>query len=155
MAPEASSPMIYAGTFRHRMDSKNRITIPADWRTGETTKFYVRINSSGACIQVMPPSDFQRLKESFETLPSMTPGDRLRAVRNFAAESLVCNADRQGRMVLPDDYCKRIGCKDDGKENLVLVGSFDRFEIWSAEQWETTQRAEQSAYRNAASLLGL
>ena len=148
MSLETSTSMIYAGTFRHGIDQKNRITIPAGWRSDEGTTFYVRVKSEG-CIQVLPPEAFRQIKENINKLPS--PHERQVLTRQFASESQECKADKQGRMVLPPEFCTRIGFESE----IVLVAAYDQFEIWNAAKWETTQAADKSAYPNSASLVGL
>jgi MraZ protein len=151
MASQAATPIIFAGQFRHGIDAKHRVTIPADWRAGGGETFYLRVDTTGSYLQVMPPDEFRRLKEKIEALPSASPRERMQAVRQFASESQTCVADKQGRMVLPPEFCTKIGLKGE----IVLVGVFDRFEIWNAARWETMHAAETPTYLNSASQLGL
>jgi len=151
MASDATQTQIYAGEFRYRIDSKNRITIPANWRSGDAETFYVRIDSTGSFIHVMSLAEFRKFKEQIEALTTSSARERMQAVRQFSMGSQECTADKQGRMVLPPEFCTKLGFD----EEIVLVGAFDRFEIWNAERWDTAQAAESVAYNNLASQLGL
>ena len=152
MASEAVNPVIFAGTFRYGIDSKKRITIPVSWRTGgDSEAFFVRMDSMGTCIQVIPPATFRAMKEQIDSNPNTSPRERQQQVRQFASEALACTTDKQGRMVLPPEFCAQ-ACLTG---QIALVGVFDRFEIWDAARWKATEAAQKSAYINSASQLGL
>lgn len=151
MPSDASNPKPFTGEFRHGIDPKNRITIPADWRSGDGASFYLRIDSTGSYIRVMPPEEFRKTKEKIEALPSASTRERDQMLRQFAADILACSADKQGRMVLPPEFCSRIGLQDE----VVLVGVIDRFEIWNSARYAASKAAEAPAYSNFANQLGL
>ena len=153
MSGDPSNAVIFAGEFRHGIDPKNRITIPSAWRSGREggDEFFVRIDSTGSCLVVMPHAEFRKTLEKFESIPNASPRERQQAIRQFSAESLPCSADKQGRMVLPVDFCGRIGLQSDA----ILVGAFGRFEVWNPARWEATKAVEAATYQNLASQLGL
>lgn len=150
MPSDAFNSVMFTGEFRHGIDPKNRVTIPADWRSGEAQSFYVRIDSTGSCIHVMPPEEFRKTVDRFFNASELSPAQRQVAVRQFSAGAQMCNADKQGRMVLPPEFCARIGLAGE----VVLVGVVDRFEIWNSTRWDAAS-AENTPYLNAASQLGL
>ena len=149
---QASNP-IYPGTFPYGIDPKNRITIPAGWRTEEGATFYVRVDSTGSFIQVMPPDEFRKNKEAFANLAGATPAVQREAVRQFSARTQECKADKQGRMVLPAELCQRVGLTPDNES--FLVGATDWFEIWEAERWKAHEAEVLENYLSNASRLGL
>lgn len=151
MASDATQSPTYAGEYRHGIDSKNRITIPATWRSGDSATFYLRIDSTGSFIHVMPLAEFRKFKEKIENSSDSSARDRMHAVRQFASQTQECTADKQGRMVLPPEFCVKAGFH----EEVVLAGAFDRFEIWNSERWDATRSEEATAYNNLASQLGL
>ncbi len=156
MVTDLSNPF-YTGEFRHGLDPKNRITIPSAWRTGEAEGFYARIDSTGSCIVIYPPGEFQKTLASIEALPNTSQRERMQFIRQFSAETLPCSLDKQGRMVLPPDFCTRIGLNGpkSPKGEVILVGNYGRFEIWHPERWADTKEAEAPTFHNLANQLGL
>ncbi len=154
MAPNASNNLgttLFVGEFRHGIDPKNRITIPAGWRSGEKDDFFLRIDSSGSFILVLPPEEFRKILTRVETETTASPRERQEFIRHFSSGSQECSADKQGRMVLPPDLCEKIGLKGDA----VLVGFSTRFEIWNPQRWEATQTVGAPNYQNLAAQLGV
>ena len=138
--PGASSSSIrYTGEFRHGIDSKNRITTPSDWRSGEGDEFYVRVHSSGGHIVVMPPAQLEKMVENIELRPGITVARRQELIRLLSSGARRCNADKQGRMVLPEEFCTAAQLKAE----VMLVGAFGQFEIWNTERWTAKQSAAQ------------
>jgi len=132
-SPQSEHP-IFAGEFRHSMDAKNRVTIPSRWRRGEIDEFFAIPNLEGGFLMVMPPGEFKRLAEKVEHDESLTPAERRRFIRQFSSRAQNVSSDKQGRIVLPDEQCKLLSLRSE----VVLVGNYSRFEIWSPESWQKT-----------------
>ena len=60
-------------------------------------------------------------------------------------------ADRQGRLVLPEELCRKIGLKDE----VALVGNRGRFEIWNLQRWKRAHEEETATYQHVANVIGL
>lgn len=151
MSAETLNPKIYTGEFRHGVDPKHRITIPSAWRSGEGDEFFVRLDSAKTCISVMPVAEFRAKVALIETTPGISLRERQILKRHFAAKAQPCTADKQGRMVIPQDLASLVGVK----EEAMLVGAVGSFEIWSPENWTETEATEDTTYLNLASQLGL
>ena len=148
----ATQQHAYAGTFRHAMDNKHRVTIPARWRqTGGEEQFYLMPSPDSTFLYALPPSEFQKVYDTINSDPRIPAQDRRRFARHFFSQAQHCTVDRQGRLLLPDEFCRQANLVSD----LVLVGTFDRFEIWNPERWERTQTNETSTFQQVASLIGL
>ena len=152
MPNEPSSHQAYAGTFRHSLDSKHRVTVPARWRVeGEEAQFYLMPSPDGAFLYALPPAEFQKVYETINTDPRIPAPDRRRFARHFFSQAQHCVVDRQGRLLLPDEFCRQAGLETE----LVLVGTFDRFEIWNPARWDRTVTSETTTFQQVASLIGL
>src|SRR5262252_3330119 len=138
-SPQIDQP-IFTGEFRHAMDAKNRVTIPSRWRRGDIDEFFAIPNPDGGFLMVMPPSEFRRLAEKDE---SLQPADRRRFLRQFSSRAQHVTGDKQGRIVLPDEQCKQLKLQSD----VVLVGAYSRFEIWSPALWQETVNEDASAFK--------
>ena len=152
MPDENSNQHAYAGTFRHAMDGKHRVTIPARWRHGgDEEQFYLMPSPDGTFLYALPPSEFQKVYETINSDPRIPAQDRRRFARHFFSQAQHCVVDRQGRLLLPDEFRRQAGLESE----LVLVGTYDRFEVWNPERWERTRTNETSTFQQVASLIGL
>lgn len=98
---------------------------------------------------VMPPDQFRKVSE--EAADGISPLEHRVFIRHFYAGSTQCVADRQGRLVLPDDYCRDLKFGSD----VILVGTHETFEIWNSDKWKETQDREAETYERVAGLRGL
>lgn len=151
MALESQPQTFYAGEFRHVMDEKNRLTIPARWRRGEAEEFIMVPEPQQRYLLVMLPEEFSRMISQVEANPNLSPPDRRAFLRQFHARAQHGSADRQGRMVLPEDLCRQVGLKSE----VTLVGGRGRFEIWNIDNWKRANEAETPTYQRVADVIGL
>jgi MraZ protein len=145
------SQTFYAGEFRHQLDEKHRLTIPARWRRGDTEDLIIVPEPNHKFLLVMSPDEFARLGATAESTPGLTPQDRRIFLRHFHSRAQHGSCDRQGRIVLPDDLCKLLAL---GGE-VALVGGRGRFEIWNLKAWQRAQEEGMSTYKHVADLVGL
>ena len=141
-SPQNDLP-IFTGEFRHAMDAKNRVTIPSRWRRGDIDEFFAIPNPKGGFLMLMPPAEFRRQVEKVEKDETIPPADRRRFIRQFSSRAQHITGDKQGRIVLPDEQCKQLKLQND----VVLVGSYSRFEIWSPALWQETFNGDTPTFR--------
>jgi len=146
-----SSHPFYAGEFRHFIDEKNRVTIPARWRRSESEEFVILPEANDQFLVVMPPEEFSRMNLAIESDPNVSARDRRVFFRQLHARAQHGAADRQGRLVLPEELCKRVGLKGE----VALVGGRGRFEIWNLPRWKRAHDDETPTYRHVANVIGL
>jgi len=154
MATETHPKPIFSGRYRHTMDKKFRITIPARWRTEDKEdEFFVAPDPGNSFLLVMPPEEFQKVEQTVAGHDGLTPQERRAFIRRFYSSAQQCFSDKQGRLLLPEEQRKQVGLRDEGE--LVIAGSLSRFEIWSARRWDETFEAGTSAYKKVAEMVGL
>ena len=141
----------YAGEFRHFIDEKNRITIPARWRRGSPEEFIVLAEATHQFLLVMSPEEFSRMSAAVETDSNVSARDRRVFFRQLHARSQHATADKQGRLVLPVDLCQKAGLKGE----VVLVGGRGRFEIWNLQKRKKADEEETPTYQHVANVIGL
>src|SRR5437762_2755605 len=122
----------YAGEFRHAIDDKNRITIPSRWRRDEAEEFILLPEANHQFVLVMSPEEFARMSSAAESNEAVSARDRRVFLRQLHSRAQHGAADRQGRLVLPEELCKRIGLKGE----VALIGGRGRFEIWNLQRWK-------------------
>ena len=144
MSATASSEVIfYNSLYRHGVDEKRRLQIPAKWRPSDNgVEFTLILWPKGtlqeACLLVLPPDEWVALVQKLKALPFADPqAEVLRRIigRNSDRVSL----DKGGRICLPEGMAKAAGID---KEALML-GLVDRFEIWNPERFEAISAADE------------
>lgn len=157
MSQDSSQTTIFTGEYQHGLDSKNRITIPSTWRSPEGAELFVRLakpNTPFCHIEAMPRATIVEKVAKIRAQQDIAPGVQQSLISRLTSGLQLCNADKQGRMVLPADFCTKANLQQQEKKN-VLVGSYDQFEIWNIENREAQTAADDAALEQYANKLGL
>ena len=141
----------YAGEFRHFIDEKNRITIPARWRRDGAEEFIILPQANHQFLLVMSPEEFSRVSSAAESDPNVSARDRRVFLRHLHSRAQHGASDRQGRLVLPEELCKKVGLKGE----VALVGGRGRFEIWNLQKRKRAHEEETPTYQHVANVIGL
>ena len=141
----------FAGEFRHAIDEKNRITIPSRWRRDEGEEFIILPEPQHQFLVVMSQEEFSRMSAQAETNSAISARDRRIFLRHLHSRAEHGTADRQGRLVLPEDMCRQLGLKGE----VALVGGKGRFEIWNLQKWKRAHEEETATYQHVANVIGL
>ena len=151
MDADSQPERLYAGEFRHSIDDKNRITIPSRWRRGRPEEFILLPEATHQFLIVMPPSEFSKMSSAAEINQTVAARDRRVFLRHLHSRAQHAGADRQGRLVLPEELCRKVGLKGE----VVLVGNRGRFEIWNLEKRKRAHEEETPTYQHVADVIGL
>jgi MraZ protein len=124
---------VFKGSFRHRIDPKGRLPVPAVFRralerAGEASLVLTPLDQ---CLAVYPGSEWDKLEAQLRALPAFSKPVKA-LTRLLASRAADCNLDVQGRILLPPPLREAAGL---GREAL-LIGVLNRFEIWSPEAWD-------------------
>ncbi len=114
------------GQFSHNIDAKGRLFIPAPLRKELGQTFHVTVGQDH-CLSVYSDESWAAFMAKLKEL-SYNEVKKLRALFAYAAD---CEPDSQGRILIPAKLREYAGLT----KEVVVVGSFDRAEIWSAERW--------------------
>lgn len=151
MPAPAPSQIFYAGHFRHFVDEKNRITIPARWRRAQGEEFILLPEAAHQFLLVMSPEEFARMSSAAESDANVSARDRRVFLRQLHSRAQHTGVDRQGRLVLPEELCKNLGLRGE----VALVGGRGRFEIWNLPRWKKAHEEETATYQHVANVIGL
>jgi transcriptional regulator MraZ len=126
---------VFKGTYRHRIDGKGRVPIPAAFRRSLGDAGQVVATLLDQCLAVYPPPEWSRLEAQLAALPAFNK--QVKALtRLLASRAADCEIDVQGRVLLPPALRAAAGLDRDA----VVVGVLNRFEIWSPESWDSFVR---------------
>lgn len=121
---------MFMGEFKHSIDSKGRLIIPAKFRDQLNGHFVVTRGLDG-CLFGYPDSEWQQMQEKLKALP-LTKRDARAFVRFLYSAATDCDIDKQGRINIPSTLCEHA----DLTKKCVVVGVSNRIEIWSEERWQ-------------------
>lgn len=114
------------GQYAHTVDAKGRLFIPAKLRDELGDAFYVTIGMDG-CLSVYSEGSWANFMDKLSALPY----SKTKALRALLANAAKCEPDGQGRILLP----AKLRQYADLDKDVVVIGSFDRAEIWNARRW--------------------
>jgi MraZ protein len=138
---------MFIGEYRHSIDAKGRVAIPARFRL-QLEEGAVVVRWVEGCAAIFPRSAFETLAAKITSLP--LANENARAVSRFLFSSAFeVERDSQGRIVLPAAIRTWAGLAADA----VIVGAGERVEIWAPDRWAS--RAMDSADALAGALDGL
>ena len=117
------------GEFKHNIDSKNRLTIPAKLRM-EIGEKPVLTRGLDNCLFIYPNRDWQIFMEKLNALPlsQKKARDFKRFILSGANEIEI---DEMGRILIPEPLKKYSGLK----KEVVIIGVSDRIELWNKDIW--------------------
>jgi MraZ protein len=149
---KATGRTYYNSCFTHGIDEKRRVQIPAKWRPeGEGTELTVILwpkHQAGSCLRVLPPEEMAALMADIDAMPNGDP-NKVVLKRFIGAESAQVALDKAGRICLPEGMAKAA----DIKEEVVLVGLLDRFEIWNPARYEKVKASDAVVAHEAFKLM--
>src|SRR3977135_848619 len=114
MEDDSQPQKFFAGEFRHSIDEKNRITIPSRWRRDRPEDFILLPEAAHQFLLVMSPKEFAKMSLAAETNENVSARDRRVFLRQLHSRAQHAGADRQGRLVLPEELCQKVGLKGEG-----------------------------------------
>ena len=134
----SAAPTYYNSTFKHGVDEKRRLQIPAKWRPEEEGTQLTMIiwpkHQAGTCLRVLPPEKMAKLAADIDAIPNNDPG-KVILKRSVGSKSVQVTLDKVGRICVPDEMAAAAGIKDEA----LLVGLIDRFEIWNPGRYEQVE----------------
>jgi MraZ protein len=145
-------PIYYNSLYRHGVDEKRRVQIPAKWRPRkEGTELTLMLwpkAKEGPCLRVLPPVEMAKLMKSIEAMQNSDP-NKVVLKRFIGSESVQVALDKAGRICLPDEMARKSGIKDEA----VFVGLLDRFEIWNPHSHEKVKASDAVLAHEAFKLM--
>lgn len=132
------------GEFRHTVDDKGRLSLPAKFRSKLGERVVV---SKGVdkCLYVYPLKEFEAVVERLEGHASLQKEFR-DFHRFFLAGSYDTEVDGHGRILIQAGHREYAGLQRD----VVVIGISHRAEIWDAETYEASEETARSNFAAVA-----
>lgn len=121
---------MFMGEYNHTIDAKGRLIVPSKFREKLGEEFVVT-KGLDDCLFVYPLDEWAHIEEAFRKVP-LTNKKARDFVRFFFAGAASCEADKQGRILLPANLRAYAGLE----KEIISAGVLNRVEIWDKEKWE-------------------
>ena len=138
-------PTLFVGSFTHSLDAKRRIIFPSNWRNlaGGSNQLFAFPHPEQKCLYLYTAAEMMR------RLDALRSGETVDAVEQQAIRSITAGADMlawdaQGRIRVGENLLQHI----EVKEQVVLVGTLTRIELWSLENYDLALPQDSSTAEN-------
>lgn len=141
----------FLGTHQNRLDAKGRVSVPAAFRAhlrgpdGGAASLILRPSHKHPCIEAWPEAVFQTLAAPLDRL-DMFSEDQDDLMMTLYADATRVEADKEGRIVLPESLVQHAGLAD----NVVFMGLGRTFQIWEPVAAEKRRAEARNAARTRA-----
>lgn len=120
------------GKYRHGIDTKGRLAVPAKLREELGDTFYITIGLSHS-LMILTQQGWNEITEKKSQMP-MAEAQRMRF---FFANAIKCEPDKQGRVLIPAELREYANLT----ENAVIIGFGDKAEIWDEGRYDEMEKA--------------
>jgi MraZ protein len=136
------------GEFKHNLDTKGRMAIPAKFRD-KLTSGAIITRGIDNCLFVFANAEWELLAQKLIALPLAQANSRA-FVRLMLAGASDVQLDNQGRILIPDYLRKYAGLK----KQTVVAGLYNRIEVWDESAWATYKMKTETSSEAIAEQLG-
>jgi MraZ protein len=140
---------MFTGEYRHSVDAKGRVAIPARFRL-QLEEGAVVVRWIDGCAAIFPRPAFEALASKVSSLP-LADGNARSFSRFLSSSAFEVERDGQGRIVLPATIREWAALATEA----VVVGAWDHVEIWAPDRWTGFEKTVDSADALAGQIAGL
>ncbi len=138
-----------SNNFRHNVDAKNRLFVPAKYREELGETFVVSQSIRGNYLKIYSQAEWENYIAPIKLLPRKTSEE---ALRFLIGNSIEVSPDGQGRIIIPTTMLQFASIT----KGTVIIGCGDYAEIWAEESYESSQaQQDMEAMRQALEDCGL
>lgn len=140
---------MFLGEFKHNLDAKKRLFIPAKFREELGEAFVIVKLLRGNCLRVCSLEEWEKY---IEPILAMDRKDAEKILRKLHRQSIQVAPDAQGRVVLSSELVALAGIE----KNTVIIGCGHYAEIWAEAEYEAMLSEENDEdMLNALEEMGL
>ncbi|MEK7170175.1 MAG: division/cell wall cluster transcriptional repressor MraZ [Patescibacteria group bacterium] len=136
------------GEYTHTIDDKNRLSLPAKFRSEMGKKVVVTPGLDG-CLFVFTLKQWEKISGKLGE-SSMLQADTRSFNRYMLGGATEAEVDSIGRVLIPDFLRERAGLK----EKVAVVGVQSRVELWNEKKWQEYKRGVEGQADTLAEKLG-
>lgn len=139
---------MFVGTYQHTIDDKGRLTLPAKWRS-ELAGGVVVTRGVDKCLFILPRLKFEAMAKEIDE-QGIERADVRAWSRHFTGKATDVEADKQGRIIIPQNLRDFAGLNGD----VTVVGVISRIEVWDPSQHTAADEKIELDVENVAERIG-
>ena len=142
---------MFYGEFKHTLDRKQRIIIPAKFRDALKEHYVERFfitRGLDKCLFMFAEDEWKVQEQKFKSM-SFTKAESRKFNRLYFSGASEMVPDKQGRILVPGylwDYA-------DIRKEVYIIGVSNRIEIWSEKLWEEYYSKSKDTFEEVAEKL--
>jgi MraZ protein len=140
---------VFTGEYRHTVDDKGRLAIPAKFRA-QLESGAVLSRWIDGCLAIHTKAGWEALSAKVSGVPLTDPAGRL-FERQIFAGAFEADLDKQGRVLVPSYLREEMGIGTDA----LVIGVRDHGEIWAPDRWQAYRRDMTDPAKFAEAIRGL
>ena len=122
---------MFLGEFTHKMDNKNRIMMPSEFRDILSEEFYITKGPEKSLV-IYTKEEFEKQSQRLDNL--VIENKKNRAIKRlFFSSTIKTSLDKQGRVLLN----KNLRDYANIASEAMIIGNNTTIEIWDVATWET------------------
>ncbi len=125
---------LFLSTFINKIDSKGRVSVPAQFRMSLSKDFSGIVVYESFINECIEGCDIERIKRLSDSIDNLDPfsEERDAFATTILGSAMQLAMDADGRVILPESLLKKTAIKD----KALFVGKGPTFEIWHPERFE-------------------
>ena len=140
--------MSFVGSYKHSLDAKKRVFIPAKFRDELGEEFYIP-RKFDTYLSIYTAEDWEVYVDKIQQLPETVAIEVQDFLLGIAQK---CVPDASGRIILDERLAAHAGIN----KNIVFVGGGRQIRIWAEEVWnERESKRDLAKIREIMSQYGL
>ncbi|WP_276882166.1 division/cell wall cluster transcriptional repressor MraZ [Anaerococcus tetradius] len=121
---------MFLGEFIHKLDVKNRIMMPSEFRDELTDVFYI---TKGPEKSLLIYTEDEFIKQSQRLDAMINENKKNRAIKRlFFSSTVKTSLDKQGRILLN----KNLRDYSEIDKEAMIIGNNKTIELWDSENWK-------------------
>jgi MraZ protein len=120
----------YLGSFEHRIDEKDRLSLPAQFRRESGEQTLVLVHVFPESLTLYPEGSWAQVEGRLREMMRLQPAARAYVLR-VTANAVEVVPDKQGRILVPQRLQDAVGITGP----TLVVGAIDRIELWNPERF--------------------
>lgn len=122
---------LFLGEFTHKIDSKNRIMMPSEFRDQLTEEFFITKGPENSLV-IYTNEEFQKQSQRLDDL--VNENKKNRAIKRlFFSSTVKTSLDKQGRVLLN----KNLKDYAEIDNEVMIIGNNLTIEIWDSKKWQS------------------
>lgn len=138
---------MFIGEYKHNLDVKGRIIIPAKFRENFGSSMIVTRGLDG-CLTLYSLEQWQTILAQLKKLPTTKRESRM-YMHMITAKAAEVSLDNQGRILLPQSLVEAATLE----KECVVIGVVDHVEIWDQNLWQSYYDKASDSFEDIAESL--